>query len=662
MTSSSIPTVAVPPSVVILGSDALLTALPATPTQLANACYAAGYEGVFPASWGDELVAAGCLKNLETRIGPAILCTCPLVTEQLRGVAPLQRFQLHLVSPPVAAARYLRALCDDAPLRITYVGDCPGADDPAIDERASPADFLRRLAERGLAPSSQRPDLGANVPRDRRRFYSLPGGAPTPEWLSADWPKRTLVDLDAGEALADLAHHALERESTLIDFAPQLGCACSGGVGGIAPSAARKAVAALEPPRARQEVLDPDLRIVVEAPQPLRPGREEVSWDDFLAALPRALVAEGPSAASGAPTETVELPSRQRPRESQAVPRSTPTPAPRVTRRRVGAPETGEPGAREAERAPAHTATRTTMSTAMTVTPKSSPTVRTTQPIPRRTAVVEGTSGPRYVVPVARRALTTGDRWLLIAFVLGGSVLSSALTSYLVMRGVVERVAGAAATVATASGPPSAPPAPPAPAAPPTAGGDRDSLAAGGRADSLAAVPTPPPLGDQRTLAASAAAAAAAEAARATPRKSAAGAPPRGTALRRAASPTPRPAPVRTTPPPVTQAAAAAAPTTTPSDSASPPPVVIPVAPSATGAAVAGGPARADSGSAAPAPAATAPAITTAPAPTAAPQAAPQTDISAELRAIREELAARKHRIDSLTSSLDSMKDTPPPR
>jgi hypothetical protein len=109
----------VPPSVVILGSDALLTALPATPTQLANACYAAGFEGVFPASWGDELVAAGCLKNLETRIGPAILCSCPLVSEQLRGVAPLQRFQLHLVSPPTAAARYLRARCDDAPLRIT---------------------------------------------------------------------------------------------------------------------------------------------------------------------------------------------------------------------------------------------------------------------------------------------------------------------------------------------------------------------------------------------------------------------------------------------------------------------------------------------------------------------------------------------------------------
>ena len=199
MSGAPIPTVAVPPSVVILGSDALITALPATPTQLANACYAAGFEGVFPASWGDELVAAGCLKNLETRIGPAILCACPLVSEQLRGVAPLQRYQLHLVSPPVAAARYLRALCDDAPLRITYVGDCPGADDASIDERVSPGEFLRRLAQRGITASAQRPDLGANVPRDRRRFYSLPGGAPTPEWLSADWPKRTLVEVLAAK-------------------------------------------------------------------------------------------------------------------------------------------------------------------------------------------------------------------------------------------------------------------------------------------------------------------------------------------------------------------------------------------------------------------------------------------------------------------------------
>jgi hypothetical protein len=43
------------PSLVILGTDAVLAAAPATPVQLAHACLAAGYGAAVPASWGDEL-------------------------------------------------------------------------------------------------------------------------------------------------------------------------------------------------------------------------------------------------------------------------------------------------------------------------------------------------------------------------------------------------------------------------------------------------------------------------------------------------------------------------------------------------------------------------------------------------------------------------------
>ena len=90
---------------------------------------------MFPATWGDELIAAGCLEQLESRTGPAIFCACPLVAEQLRGAAELRRFIVPLISPPVAVARYLRSLYPDETLRITYVGDCPGADDD-VDRRA----------------------------------------------------------------------------------------------------------------------------------------------------------------------------------------------------------------------------------------------------------------------------------------------------------------------------------------------------------------------------------------------------------------------------------------------------------------------------------------------------------------------------------------------
>ena len=210
-------------SVAILGADALLVALPSTPTQLANACFAGGFAEVFPATWGDELIAAGCLEQLESRTGPAIFCACPLVAEQLRGATELRRFIVPLISPPVAVARYLRALFPGDELTITYVGDCPGADDESIDERLSPHELLENLARRGIMPATQRPDLGMHAAHDRRRFYSIPGGVPSPQWLGAQWPKRTLVDVHAGDALASLANQTMSRGNTLIDFAPHLG-------------------------------------------------------------------------------------------------------------------------------------------------------------------------------------------------------------------------------------------------------------------------------------------------------------------------------------------------------------------------------------------------------------------------------------------------------
>lgn len=635
MNRTSTQAATVPPSVVILGSDALLTALPATPTQLANACYAAGFEGVFPASWGDELVAAGCLKNLETRIGPAILCSCPLVSEQLRGVAPLQRFQLHLVSPPTAAARYLRALCDDAPLRITYVGDCPGADDASIDERVSPGEFLRRLSERGITPLAQRPDLGANVPRDRRRFYSLPGGAPTPEWLSADWPKRTLVDIGAGEALADLAHHALERESTLIDFAPQLGCACSGAVGGVAPAEARRGVAALEPPRARQEVLDPDLRIPVEAMVPMGPGGEEVTWDEFLASLPKTLSPEGATGEGDFRRNEPASPPRRRSREGPSGPRVSHQ-GPRVTRGRGAAAEgSGDREETAAEADPP--ATRPTAVPSLPVPSSALTSVRTTQPMPRRSAMVEGPSAPRYPAH-ARTGLTPSDRWVLLAAVIGGSAVSAIVASALTVRIMAGRAAAHAPTTSA-----------------PTTGGEvitpvKDSIVASERADSvITPVPQPvrPPVGDQRTLVLGAAAA---QPPAPAPRKATPPAP-RGTALLHRPAPrviappaAPPSATVFSTAPAAPRVDSAVAASAPPPDTTAAAPVAVPVVvPVAT-------------------PAAPPPEPVAAPPAAAAAAAAPQTDVAAELKAIRDELNARKKRVDSLTHSLDSLKTAPPPR
>src|SRR5258708_2236551 len=115
--------------IVILGTDALLAALPATPVQLAHACLRAGFVNVVPASWGDELIAAAVLRRLPRfGNGPAIQCSCPIVAHRLLTVGgDLRPVLLPLVPPPVAVARYVRTLAQPSRARITYVGGCPRA-------------------------------------------------------------------------------------------------------------------------------------------------------------------------------------------------------------------------------------------------------------------------------------------------------------------------------------------------------------------------------------------------------------------------------------------------------------------------------------------------------------------------------------------------------
>jgi hypothetical protein len=139
--------------IVVLGTDALLAALPATPVQLAHACIAAGFANVVPASWGDELIAAAVLRRLpQFGTGPAIQCSCPIVAHRLLTVGgDLRPVLLAFVPPPVAAARYVRTLAQPAHARITYVGSCPGAVDDSIDIRMTPASLLELLSERQIS-------------------------------------------------------------------------------------------------------------------------------------------------------------------------------------------------------------------------------------------------------------------------------------------------------------------------------------------------------------------------------------------------------------------------------------------------------------------------------------------------------------------------------
>ena len=250
------------PSIIVLGADALLAALPATPIQLAHACALAGYQHVVPASWGDELIALASLRALRDHAHmPAIQCSCPYVAHRLLAVGTdLRPFLVSLVAPPVILARYLRAAYAPGKLRITYVGRCPGAGDEAIDARLTPDELLAIFRDHQIVVEDQPLVFDSVLPPDRRRYRSQPGGLPTPEMLwSADGTggvARSVVELYGDELPVELAQHLLAGKPVLIDVAPKLGCVCSGATADSNPAEARARVAALEPPRASTPVIE----------------------------------------------------------------------------------------------------------------------------------------------------------------------------------------------------------------------------------------------------------------------------------------------------------------------------------------------------------------------------------------------------------------------
>jgi hypothetical protein len=258
-------------SIVILGTDAVLAALPATPVQLAHACLRAGFANVIPASWGDELIAAAVLRRLpQFGSGPVIQCSCPIVAHRLLTVGgDLRPVLLPLVSPPVAVARYIRSIARPSQARITYIGACPGAVDDSIDIRMTAESLIEMLAEREIVVGEQPVVFESIIPPDRRRFQSQPGGVPTAEALWNELGSRTLVELDGDDFVTEVAQHVLTGKSVLIDAAVRLGCACSGAVAGA--RAPRATVIALEPPRSHSAIIGEQPSIELDLPLPAAP-------------------------------------------------------------------------------------------------------------------------------------------------------------------------------------------------------------------------------------------------------------------------------------------------------------------------------------------------------------------------------------------------------
>jgi diguanylate cyclase (GGDEF)-like protein len=164
--------------VLILSAEAAAHFYPATPEQVVNACYAAGFRVVNRGVLGDELVADEYLKLWrEEGWGTLIRSTDPVVVDTIRREFPeLVPYLAPVTIPAVAEARYLRALLGET-LEIVFAGVCPPAGRPELDAAITFRDLDQLFRLRGVTPLAQ-PDYFQRVPSERRRHLSTAGGLP----------------------------------------------------------------------------------------------------------------------------------------------------------------------------------------------------------------------------------------------------------------------------------------------------------------------------------------------------------------------------------------------------------------------------------------------------------------------------------------------------
>jgi diguanylate cyclase (GGDEF)-like protein len=164
--------------VLILAPEAVAHFYPATPEQVVNACYAAGFRAVYRGIVGDELVAAAYLRLWGTETwGTMIRSTDPAVVETIRTTYPeLVPYLAPVAIPAVAEARYLRAT-HGAGTPIVYAGLAPPIDAIELEAAVTFEDLGLIFGLRGVQVLKQ-DSYFARIPEERRRHLSTAGGLP----------------------------------------------------------------------------------------------------------------------------------------------------------------------------------------------------------------------------------------------------------------------------------------------------------------------------------------------------------------------------------------------------------------------------------------------------------------------------------------------------
>ena len=258
-------------AILILAVESAAHFYPATPEQVVNACYAAGFATVHRGVLGDELVAKEYLDLWAEEGwgsgGTVIRSTCPVIVATIRNHYPeLIPYLAPVATPIEAEARYLKAMYGEA-IPIVYAGVCLTEGGEDVDAAITLAELEGIFRKRGIRAQDQ-PLYFSRIPEERRRFWSTAGGLPfdlLKEERQSSRRFRKFRGLSQLEGIARAV--AVDRiELGFVDILPCEGCLDHPLLGPKEELFRRREiVGATEPPRATAPVLREGVRIQVGA-------------------------------------------------------------------------------------------------------------------------------------------------------------------------------------------------------------------------------------------------------------------------------------------------------------------------------------------------------------------------------------------------------------
>jgi diguanylate cyclase (GGDEF)-like protein len=258
-------------AVLILSVESAAYFYPATPEQVVNACYAAGFEKVHRGILGDELVAREYLELWKEEDwgsgGTVIRSTCPVIVETIKNQYPeLIPYLAPVATPIEAEARYLKAMYGPE-TKIAYAGVCLTEGGADVDAAITLQELAGIFKKRGIKVQDQ-PLFFSRIPEERRRHWSTAGGLPLDILKEERQSSRRFRKVRGLGALEGIARAVGEDRIELgfVDILPCEGCLDHPLLGPKNELFKRRAiVGATEPARAPASVLADGVDIEVGA-------------------------------------------------------------------------------------------------------------------------------------------------------------------------------------------------------------------------------------------------------------------------------------------------------------------------------------------------------------------------------------------------------------